>query len=262
MDLGLGGRVALVTASSRGLGRAVATELAAEGARVMITSRGSEQLARTAQAIAQQTGAEVGHVVADVSDADDVRRLLDKTRERFGEVEVLVHNAGGPPAGRFADIDDGAWQQAFELNVLSAVRLFRDTLPAMRSAGFGRIVSIASSSVKQPLDDLLLSNSLRLAVVGLVKTVAVDVASDGVLVNVLAPGRIATERVAALDAHRAERTGIDVEEVRRRSERSIPAGRYGSPAEFAKAAAFLASAANTYVTGQTVLVDGGMVRAV
>jgi 3-oxoacyl-[acyl-carrier protein] reductase len=262
MDLELTGRVALVTAASKGLGRATATRLAAEGARVMVSSRGAEQLARTAAEIAGETGAQVESCPADVSDAADLDRLLRETRERLGGVDVLVNNAGGPRPGGFDALDDAAWQEAFELNLLSTVRLFRGVLPHMRAQGWGRIVTIASSSIRQPIDDLTLSNTFRVGLLGLAKSVALEVAGDGVLVNTLGPGRIATDRVATLDAGRAERTGRPVEEVRAQNEAGIPVGRYGTAEEFANVAAFFASGANTYVTGQHLLVDGGMVRAI
>ena len=156
---------------------------------------------------------------------------------------------------------DAAWQRAFELNLLSTVRLFRGVLPHMREQGWGRIVTVASSSIKQPIDNLMLSNTLRVGILGLAKSLALEVAGDGVLVNTIGPGRIATDRVASLDAAAAERTGRSVEDVRAASEAAIPVGRYGTAEEFAKVAAFLASGANTYVTGQNFLVDGGMVRA-
>ncbi len=262
MDLQLTGRVALVTAASKGLGRATATRLAAEGARVMISSRGADQLARTAQEIAEATGAQVEHCPADVSHGADLDRLLRETRERLGGVDVLVNNAGGPRPGGFDALDDAAWQQAFELNLLSTVRLFRGVLPHMREQRWGRIVTVASSSMRQPIDDLTLSNTFRVGILGLAKSLALEVAGDGVLVNTLGPGRIATDRVAELDATRAERTGQSVEEVRAQGEAGIPIGRYGTPEEFADVAAFLASGANTYVTGQNLLVDGGLVRAI
>ncbi len=262
MDLQLTGRVALVTAASKGLGRATATRLAAEGARVMISSRGADQLARSAQEIAEATGAQVEHCPADVSHGADLDRLLRETRERLGGVDVLVNNAGGPRPGGFDALDDAAWQQAFELNLLSTVRLFRGVLPHMREQRWGRIVTVASSSMRQPIDDLTLSNTFRVGILGLAKSLALEVAGDGVLVNTLGPGRIATDRVAELDATRAERTGQSVEEVRAQGEAAIPIGRYGTPEEFADVAAFLASGANTYVTGQNLLVDGGLVRAI
>ena len=261
MDLGLTGHVALVAAASRGLGRATATALAAEGARVMLCSRGEKQLAATAEEITEQTGAEVAWCPADVSDAGDVSRLLDETLGRFGRVDVLVNNAGGPPAGRFDDVDDDAWRAAFETGLLSAVRLVRGVLPSMRERSYGRIVNIASTGVRQPVDGLLVSNTFRLAVAGLAKSLATELAPYGILVNTLGPGRLATDRVAALDELRAQATGMSRGQVRAQVEQMIPAGRYGDPAELGRVAAFLGSAANTYVTGQTVLVDGGLARA-
>ncbi len=262
MDLELTGRVALVTAASKGLGRATATQLAAEGARVMISSRGADQLARTAQEIADATGAQVEHCPADVADAADLDRLLRETRERLGGVDVLVNNAGGPPPGGFDALDDDKWHLAHELNLMSTVRLIRGVLPHMREQGWGRIVTIASSSIKQPIENLLLSNTYRVAILGLAKSLAIEFAPDGILINTIGPGRIATDRVAGLDATRAEKAGTTIEEVRAQTEKAIPLGRYGTAEEFGKVAAFLVSGANTYTTGQHFLVDGGMVKAI
>lgn len=262
MDLQLTGKVALVTAASKGLGRATATELAREGARVMISSRSEEQLRSTAEQIREQTGAEVEHCAADVSSADDLARLLGETEQRLGGVDVLVNNAGGPPAGGFDAFDDAAWQSAFELNLMSSVRLVGGVLPHMREQGSGRIVTIASSSIKQPIENLILSNTYRVALVGLSKSLATELAPQGVLVNVVGPGRIDTDRVAGLDAGRAAKAGISVEQARALSEQTIPLGRYGTAEEFARIATFLVSGANTYLTGQSLLVDGGMVRAI
>jgi 3-oxoacyl-[acyl-carrier protein] reductase len=262
MELELTGRVALVTAASKGLGRATATRLAAEGARVMVSSRGAEQLARTAAEIAGETGAQVESCPADVSDAADLDRLLRETRERLGGVDVLVNNAGGPPPGGFDALDDEQWYRAHDLNLMSTVRLVRAVLPHMREQGWGRIVTIASSSIKQPIENLLLSNTYRVALLGLAKSLAIEVAPSGILVNTVGPGRIATDRVATLDANRAQQAGISVEEVRAQAEKGIPLGRYGTAEEFGRVAAFLVSGANTYLTGQHFLVDGGMVRAI
>lgn len=261
MDLELTGRTALVTAASKGLGRATATQLAAEGARVMISSRGADQLAATAAEIREATGAQVLHCAADVSKAADLQRLLQEAERQLGGVDVLVNNAGGPRPGGFDSVDDEGWQQAFELTLLSSVRLIRGVLPHMRAQGFGRIVTIASSSIKSPIENLLLSNTYRVALVGLAKSLSVELAPDGILINTLGPGRIATDRVAGLDAGRARTAGISVAEVRAQAEAGIPVGRYGTAAEFATVATFLLSGANTYVTGQAFLVDGGMVRA-
>ena len=176
-------------------------------------------------------------------------------------MDVLISNAGGPPAGSFDVVSDEDWRGAFELNLMSVVRLVREALPHMRERGFGRIVNVASSSIKQPIEGLILSNTFRAGAAGLAKSLSFELAPDGILVNTLGPGRISTERSAGFDAAQAERMGVSVEEVRGGAEERIPLGRYGTPEEFARVAVFLASPANSYVTGQAILVDGGMVRA-
>lgn len=260
MDLGLQGKVALVTASSKGLGRAVATELAAGGASVMISSRDESALARVAGEIGETTSAEVAYHAADVSREGDIRRLVGAAAERFGGIDVLVNNAGGPPGGGFGSVSDEQWQAAFEANLMSVVRLIRNTLPHMRERG-GRILTIASSSVKQPIDDLILSNVMRAGIAGLSKSLASELGPEGILINVLGPGRILTDRSASLDEKVAESSGVAVEEIREQMAARIPLGRYGTPEEFARVAAFLCSPANGYITGQSLLVDGGMVKA-
>ena len=261
MDLGLEGKVALVMAASKGLGRAVATELAREGAHVVISSRDEDTLAQTAAEIKEETGAEVEHHAADITRAGDVRALVSFAAERFGGVDVLVNNTGGPPAGTFDDFDDEGWQAAFELVLLSLIRAVRGVLPLMHERGGGRIVNIASSSIKQPIENLILSNTFRAGIAGLAKSLSIELAPDGILVNTIGPGRIATARSQSMDASRAEALGVPVEEVRGQVESQIPLGRYGTPEELARLATFLASPANSYVTGQAILVDGGMVRA-
>jgi 3-oxoacyl-[acyl-carrier protein] reductase len=261
VDLGLNGKVAVVAAASKGLGKATAMQLAAEGASVMIVSRSEEALARTASEIRERTGSPADYCVADLMSREDIRGAVSRAAERFGGLDVLINNSGGPPAGTFDDFEDEDWRHAFKLNLLSLIRLVRESLPLMRSRGGGRIVNIASSSIKQPLENLILSNTFRTAVVGLSKSLSLELAPEGILLNTLGPGRIATDRVAQMDGARAESLGIPVEEVRGRSEARIPLGRYGEPEEFARVATFLASPANTYLTGQAFLVDGGMVRA-
>ncbi len=261
MDLGLEGKVALVMAASKGLGRAVATELAREGARVVISSRDEGALAETAAEIGDETGAEVEPRAADITRAEDIRALFSHATQRFGGLDVLVNNTGGPPAGTFEDFEDEGWQAAFELVLLSLIRAVREALPLMRERGGGRIVNIASSSIRQPIENLILSNTFRAGILGLAKSLSAELAPDGILINTLGPGRISTARSQSMDASQAEAQGVPVEEVRGRFEARIPLGRYGTPEEFARVAAFLASPANSYVTGQGILVDGGMVRA-
>jgi len=261
MNLGLDDKVVLVTAASKGLGRAIATLYAAEGATVVLASRSADALAATAAEISAKTGREVFWQAADLGDAAAIRELVATTASRHGGIHVLINNAGGPAAGGFDAIDDSGWQTAFEGVLMSAVRCIREVLPHMRRAGFGRILNIASSSIKQPLDHLILSNTFRTALLGLGKSLAIELAPAGILINTLGPGRIATDRVASLDRLRAERQGTTAEEIRRQAEALIPVGRYGLPEEFARMAVFLASAANSYVTGQALLVDGGLVRA-
>ena len=260
MDLGLRGKVALVPASSSGLGRAVALVLADEGARLVICSRDAAAIEAVAAEV-RQRGAEVLAMTADVSRAPEIERLVRATVERYGGIDVLVTNAGGPPAGTFDRFSDDEWQAAFELTLMSAVRLIRASLPSMRARGGGTIVCMSSSSIKQPIPNLLLSNVMRAGVAGLAKTLADEVADDHIRVNTIVPGRIATPRVEHLDRVNAERAGVDVAVVEQREAARIPLRRYGSPEEFADAVAFLASERASYITGATVQVDGGMIRS-
>lgn len=259
MDLGLKGKVALVAAASRGLGLAVAKELAREGADVVISSRDIGRIQEAAEQIRQETGATVLPMVADVGRAEEIEDMIAAVAKRYGRIDVLIANAGGPPSGKFADFDDGDWEDAFVRNFLSVVRLIRGCLPWMEDGG--RIVALASSAVRQPLPGLVLSNAMRAAVAALIKTLSEELAERGILLNTVCPGRISTDRLIELDTLRAKQTGLSVEEVRREMEAAIPLKRYGEPAEFARVVVFLASWANTYVTGQVVLVDGGLVRA-
>lgn len=261
MDLGLKGKVALVTGASAGLGRAVALEFAREGAAVMIASRSKEKLQQAAEEISGLTGAEVAFCPADVSKTDDIDHLLKTTLNRFGRLDVLVANAGGPSTGTFADFEDDAWEQAFQTNLMSVVRLVRGAIPHLRASGSGRILNIASTSIKQPIEGLVLSNVYRAGVFGLTKTLATELAPDNILINTIAPGRISTDRIRQTLNYQASVTGMSVEELKLHSQKEIPLGRLGEPEEFAKVAVFLGSGANTYVTGQGILVDGGMVKA-
>lgn len=261
MDLGLQGKAALVMAASQGLGKAVAEALAREGAKVMIASRNEEALRKAREEIEHRTGAEVFHMACDVTKKDDIVRTVRAVGERWGTVDVLVTNAGGPPAGRFADFTDEDWHAAFQLNLLSVVRTIREVLPYMKKQMSGRIVNIASAAFKQPIDGLILSNVFRTGIAGLSKSLSQELAEYKILINTVGPGRIATKRVEELDKKVAEQKGISFLEARKSAEAAIPLGRYGTPEEFARFVAFLASEANSYVTGQALLVDGGMVKA-
>ncbi|HYC50895.1 MAG TPA: SDR family oxidoreductase [Gemmatimonadaceae bacterium] len=261
MNLGLTDKPVLVCASSAGLGRATAMEFAREGARVMLTARREDELKRAVAEITDATGNTPKYLVADLTKAADVTRLVQSTTEAFGGLYTVVNNSGGPPAGTFERFDDAAWQSAFELNLLSYIRVIRAAVPAMRAGGGGRIVNFTSSSVKSPIENLVLSNTFRTGVLGLSKTLAGELGPDGILVNVLGPGRVQTERITQLDTGRAAKAGISIDQVRVNTSKTIPLGRYGVPDEYARVAVFLGSPANTYVTGQTLLVDGGMVKA-
>ncbi|HEY1872850.1 MAG TPA: SDR family oxidoreductase [Steroidobacteraceae bacterium] len=257
MDLGIDGRRALVTGASRGLGRAIALSLASEGARVVAVARNRERLDELAAANPPGRGW-ISARACDLSDAAAIESLADV----LAEVDILVLNGGGPPAGPVAAVTDATWSGQFEAMFLSAVRLTRLALAGMRTRGFGRIIAVVSSAVIQPIPNLGVSNAIRLALVGWAKTLAGEVAGAGITVNCVAPGRIATDRVADLDQAQALREGIALEEVQRRSRASIPVGRYGDPAEFAAVVSFLASARASYVTGSVVRVDGGLIRSV
>jgi 3-oxoacyl-[acyl-carrier protein] reductase len=257
MNLGLENRRALVTGASRGLGGAIASALAAEGAAVTAVARNLDRLSQLAAA--SETGpGKITPRVCDLSDPAAIQGLS----EVLEKVDVLVLNTGGPPPGTAAEISDAAWSAQFEAMFLSAIRLTRLALPGMRQRNFGRIIAVVSSGVIQPIPGLGISNALRLALVGWAKTLAGEVAAQGITVNCLAPGRIATDRVAELDQGRARREGISLDEVERQSRASIPAGRYGEATEFASMAAFLASTQASYVTGGVIRVDGGMIRCV
>ena len=257
---GTAARVALVMAASRGLGRACAEALARGGHRLVVCARNPDGVDETVAALGA-IGAEAVGVQADVALPQELEAVFQKADKAFGRLDVLVANAGGPPPGGFMDASDHQWQLAFELTLMSAVRATRLAIPRMRRNRYGRIVVIGSSSVKQPIDNLVLSNVFRPALLGMIKTVAREVAQDGITANIVSPGRIDTDRVRTLDEHRAKAQGTSYEEVRQSSERSIPAQRYGKPEDVGAVVAFLASEAAGYVTGQSVLVDGGMVSA-
>ncbi len=256
------GKIALVSAGSRGLGRASALKLAMRGARVAICAREEASCAEAAADIAERAGAETWHCAADVSAAADVRKFVRGAAARFGGVDVLVANAGGPPRGTFGDFGDDAWRDAFELGVMSAVRLVREALPHMRARGGGRILFILSSSAREPIDDLLLSNVTRPAAAGLAKSLSRELGPENILVNAVLPGVIDTGRAREGIAAAARREGVSYEEAAARVGRAAPLGRLGAPEEFGAMVAFLASPEASYVSGGAFAVDGGRLRGI
>jgi 3-oxoacyl-[acyl-carrier protein] reductase len=260
MDLGLHHKIALVTASSRGLGKAVALRLAQEGAHVAVCARGENDLARTADEIRRATGRRVLAIPADVSLPEAADKLVRATLDEFGRLDILVVNAGGPPPGKFLDFTSEDWEDMTELTLMSAVRLCHATAPVMKDQGGGSILTMTSITVKQPLPNLVFSNSLRLAVTGLMKTLADELAPFGVRVNAVCPGWTRTARVDQLLEDRARRAGTTPEAEASKIATDIPLGRMGTPEEFAAVAAFLVSEAASFVNGVSLLVDGGMYR--
>jgi len=260
MDLGLKGRVALVCASSRGLGRAAAEALAAEGADLILCARGEEDLMSAAKDI-EATGVRLVPVAADLSVPSEAARVVQDGREALGPIEILVTNTGGPPAGPFESHSADDWHRAVEQNLDSVVNLCRAVLPGMKQAGFGRIVNVTSIAVKQPVDGLILSNSVRAAVTGFAKTLANEVASFGITVNNALPGYTRTERLEELAARIAKDKGVSEAEAYAIWETEIPAARLGEPSELANLITFLASDRAAYITGTSIPVDGGWIKA-
>lgn len=266
MDLGLNGKVAMVGGASRGLGFAVARVLLLEGAKVSIASSNLEGITAAAQKLRSEIDPsradDVIEAQADLRSAESIERWFERTKGRFDGVDLLFVNTGGPPAGAALSFDDDAWKNAFDLLVLSAVRQIRLAVPSMAQRGGGSIVVSTSSSVKEPIQNLALSNVLRASVGALAKTLSNELAAQKIRVNHLLPGRIDTDRVRQLDAGRAKAAGVSVEEQKTRTEKAIPLQRYGDAEEFGKAAAFLLSDASAYTTGASLQVDGGMIRGV
>jgi 3-oxoacyl-[acyl-carrier protein] reductase len=252
--------VAFVAGASKGIGKACAMGLAEEGARVAVCARTKADLAAAAAEIRQKTNAELLAVSADLTKLEEIQRAVRTAAEAFGGIDVLVNNVGGPAPGRFDQVSDAQWQSAFELTLLSSVRLIREVIPHMRARRWGRIVNIQSSSVKQPIDGLILSNGIRPGVVGLSKTLATELGKDNITINTICPGRILTDRLRSIMGIRAQQTGKSFEEYLPEATADIPLARIGSPDELADMVVFLASERASYVTGVTVQVDGGLIR--
>ena len=257
MDLGIKGKTAIICGASQGLGRACAEVLAGEGVNMVLCSRNFDRIFDAARSISETYGTEVKPVACDLTHAESPDKLVREAVSKFDSVDILINNAGGPSPGTFESLDDRAWEDAFNLTLMSAVRMTRAVLPVMIEHGWGRIVNLASISVKQPIAGLLLSNSLRSAVVGMAKTLSREVADKGVLINTIATGSFNTERLQSLFENRAQSQGITPEEARWQLESTIPMKRLGNPGELAWLAAFLASERSSYITGATFSVDGG-----
>ena len=262
MDLGLKGKVVFVAAASKGLGRAIAEEFAREGAKVVMCSREEATITEAAREIAKATGGETYGVPADVSTMQGCQTFVEAGLDRYGRMDAIVINAGGPPPGRFEELEEAQWDKAYQLTLMSAVRLTKLAIPQLRKTK-GNIVYSTSTTVRQPTSyvPLILSNSLRAAVHGMAKTLSKDLAKDGIRVNSVQPGRIHTERIDQLDQDTAKRTGRSIEDVRKDWWGQIPLGRYGEPSEYAAAIVFLASARASFINGLSLQVDGGMLQA-
>lgn len=262
MDLGIAGRVALVAGSSSGLGLSIATTLAEEGCRVTVNGRDEKRVHQAIDHVRRHAQAEVHGLVADVSITAQAEDLVDRVRHHFGTVDILVCNAGGPPAAAFDDIAPDTWQAALELNLLSTVHLCRAAVPLMRRAQWGRIICLTSVAAKQPLEGLMLSSTARAGVLGFAKSLADDLATDGITVNTVCPGYMHTQRTEELVRRRAKRTERLESEIQERLALDIPVGRMGKPDELAAAVAFLASQRASYITGVALQVDGGFTRSI
>ena len=260
MNYGINGKIALVTAASRGLGRGCAEQLAAENCRVAICSRDEAATKQAATEISTQTGSQVLGFGADVSKADDIKRLLEEVRQSLGEPEILVTNAGGPSPGTFASTALEEYEKALNLTLMSAVHLIHGVTPAMKTNGWGRIIAITSISVKQPIGTLLLSNMARAGLTGFLKTIATELAPDGITVNALLPGTHKTLRIDQLAQHRAGQENTSPEEIIKEMTSANPSNTIGDSSDFGAAAAFLASVQARYITGQNLLIDGGNYR--
>jgi 3-oxoacyl-[acyl-carrier protein] reductase len=261
MDLKLKNKIALITGASRGLGYATAHLLAEEGARVIVNSRSLEKLNLAAQKIAAETHAEVLALPGDISDPKVPQFLIEKAGAAWGDLDILITNAGGPPVGRFESLNDQAWYNAIELSLMSHVRLIRAALPYLRRSTDPSVLTITSLSVKQPISNLILSNSIRAATAGLTKSLALELGSEGIRFNSILPSWTETERVTELLGDRAKANGTSIDEELKKQAAESPLGRIATPQEFAAAAVFLVSPVASYITGAMFSVDGGIYKA-
>ncbi len=261
MDFDIKGQGAVVAAASKGLGRACAIALAAEGVNVAVFARNFDGLNETAAAV-RAAGAQAFAIQADVTNPDQIRQVVERAASEFGRLDILVCNAGGPPPGKFADVSDEQWEQAFQLNLMSVVRLIHEALPHLRRQGGGRIINLVSTSVREPIEGLILSNSIRSGVIGLAKTLSQELGPDHITVNNIITGSIMTDRQRSLRERMAQQLGISVEEAIKMAEKNIPLKRLGAPEELAATVAFLASRQAAYITGASIPVDGGVLKGI
>jgi len=260
--MGIKEKVAIVAASSKGLGKAVAMGLAHEGVKVTICARGEEELQKTAQEIESETSTEVLAVPCDVSKSEEIENLVTETVNKFGTVDILVNNAGGPPVGVFEEFSLEDWHKAVELNLFSTITFSKLTIPYMKKSNWGRIINMTSYTVKQPVDGLILSNTVRAGITGLTKSLSNELGPYNILVNNVSPGRIHTDRITQLAEERAKRSGVTFDEALKSMDDGIPLGRVGQPGEFANLIVFLASERASYITGDTILIDGGLSKGI
>jgi len=261
MDLGLNGRVAIVLASSKGLGRACAHALAAEGCRVAVCSRSRAQIEKTGQEIAGSTGAEIFAAVADVGKPGDISTFINRVAEKWGRIDILVNNAGGPPVKSFDETSEEEWHEYFDITFMSVVRSVKAVLPLMKAARYGRIINITSVSVKEPITNLIYSNALRLGVVGLAKSLANELGPYGITVHNVAPGFYLTDGLERVIKRRMQ-DGEQRDAILKQWEAGVPLRKIGDPAELASLVTFLASGNAGYMTGTTIQVDGGRINSV
>lgn len=262
MDLGIKDKVAIVAASSKGLGKAVAFGLAREGVKLTLCARGRDELDRTAKEIASETSSEVLALDCDVSKTADIKKVVGETIKKYSRIDIMVNNAGGPPTGAFLDFSLEDWQRAIDLNLFSTITFSREVLPRMVEQGWGRIVNITSVAVKQPIDGLILSNTARAGVIGLAKTLSNEFGQYNITVNNVCPGRILTDRIIHLANEKAKREGRSLDEALKIMELDVPMRRIGKPVELANLVVFLSSERASYITGTTIQVDGGVTRGV